>query len=276
MAFKSSILVPTDFSEKSEIAIRYACEIAACTGAEILFMNVVEPPYDFPSRIEEVVASKKKAAVNKLTKIIDDLHSVDEFRFIRMKGKVEVGKVDTAILEVIRSEDFDLICVGLGGEHDLKKALYGSITNTLLLESDIPVFAISKRIDFRSPKQLVFATDLRKNDLEIIHQMESFAKDLGVKFRIINIVGDLDSNQKKVEAFTQEIRDLTKNRSIEIEQYEGDSFLEGITKLIGSDSRTILVTTRYKKTLLEWLFTKSNARVLATIAEVPLLLIPVD
>ena len=276
MAFKSSILVPTDFSEKSEIAIRYACEIAACTGAEILFMNVIEPPYDFPSRIEEVVASKKKAAVNKLTKIIDDLHSVDEFRFIRMKGKVEVGKVDTAILEVTRSEDFDLICVGLGGEHDLKKALYGSITNTLLLESDIPVFAISKRIDFRSPKQLVFATDLRKNDLEIIHQMESFAKDLGVKFRIINIVGDLDSNQKKVEAFTQEIRDLTKNRSIEIEQYEGDSFLEGITKLIGSDSRTILVTTRYKKTLLEWLFTKSNARVLATIAEVPLLLIPVD
>lgn len=276
MAFKSSILVPTDFSEKSEIAIRYACEIAACTGAEILFMNVVEPPYDFPSRIEEVVASKKEAAVKKLTKIIDDLHSVDEFRFIRMKGKVEVGKVDTAILEIIRSEDFDLICVGLGGEHDLKKALYGSITNTLLLESDIPVFAISKRIDFRSPKQLVFATDLRNNDLEIIHQMENFSKDLGVKFRVINIVGDLDSNQKKMEAFTQEIRDLTKNRSIEIEQYEGDSFLEGITKLIGSDSRTILVTIRYKKTLLEWLFTKSNARVLATIAEVPLLLIPVD
>lgn len=276
MAFKSSILVPTDFSEKSEIAIRYACEIAACTGAEILFMNVVEPPYDFPSRIEEVVSSRKEAAVENLTKIIDDLHSVDEFRFIRMKGKVEVGKVDTAILDVVRSQDFDLICVGLGGEHDFKKTLYGSITNTLLLESDIPVFAISKRIDFRSPKQLVFATDLRKNDLNEINKMESFAKDLGVQFRVINIAEDLNFNQRKVEIFTQEIRERTKNRSIEIEQYEGESFLEGITKLIGSDSRTILVTTRYKKTLLEWLFTKSNARVLATIAEVPLLLIPVD
>lgn len=276
MAFKSSILVPTDFSEKSEIAIRYACEIAACTGAEILFMNVVEPPYDFPSRIEEVVAAKKKAAGENLTKIIDDLHSVDAFRFIRMKGKVEVGKVDSVILDVARSNKHDLICVGLGGEHDLKKALYGSVTNTLLLESPVPVFAISKRVDFRSPQQLVFATDLRKKDLKVIVKMESFAKDLGVQFRIINIVDDSNTDQHELETFTEDLIERTKNRSLTIEQYEGGSFLEGIIKLIGSDSRTILVTTRYKKTLLEWLFTKSNARVLATIAEVPLLLIPVD
>lgn len=276
MAFKSSILVPTDFSGKSEIAIRYACEIAATTGAEILFMNVIEPPYDFPSRIEEVVATKKKVLAERLEKLINDLHSVDEFRFIKMKGKIEVGKVGNIILNAARSGHHDLICVGLGGEHDLKKALYGSITNNLLLESPIPVFAISKRIDFRTPKQLLFATDLRERDIKPVKKMHGFARDLGIKFRIVHIAENQDKSSEELINFTSKIQAKTKDESIKIELYKAPDFLEGITKFIGNDNRTILVTTRYKKSILEWLFTKSTARVLAQIAEVPLLLLPTD
>ena len=276
MAFKSSILVPTDFSGKSEIAIRYACEIAACTGAEILFMNVIEPPYDFPSRIEEVLEKTKKKSAQRLEALINDLHSVEEFRFIKMKGKVEIGRVDQEILEAVRSKKHDLIAVGLGGEHDLKKALYGSITNNLLLESPVPVFAISKRIDFRSPTQLLFATDLRDRDIKPIHKMSGFAKDLGVKLKIIHIIDNAKETQEQIEQFKSKIRSKLDDESIEIELFEAPSFLEGITKFVNGDKRTILVTTRYKKSFLEWLITKSTARVLAQIAEVPLLLIPTD
>ncbi|WP_176719467.1 hypothetical protein [Rhodohalobacter halophilus] len=45
---------------------------------------------------------------------------------------------------------------------------------------------------------------------------------------------------------------------------------------IGGDQHTILVTTRHKKRFIEWLITRSNARVLAQVAAVPLIMIPND
>lgn len=277
MSFASTLLVPVDFSSKSEIAVRYACEIARTTGAEVLFLNVIDPPYDFPSRVEELVEAKKEENAAKLERLIDDLHSAEDFRFVKMKGQVELGKVGPVLLETAQSRKYDLIVVGLGGEPDLKKALYGSITNNLLLESPIPVFAISKRIDYRAPRHLIFATDLRDGDLKPIKRMKKFALELGVSFRLVHIIENKnDEEQNAVRIFEQQVCKKLKEPSLEIEIYEGTSYLEEMTKLIGHDKETILVMTRYKKKFLEWLFSSSTVRVLAQIAEVPLLLLPND
>ncbi|PKD44838.1 universal stress protein [Rhodohalobacter barkolensis] len=272
----NSLLVPTDFSSKSDIAIRYACEIASYTDAQILFMHVIEQPYDFPSRVEEVLESKKKESADKLAKLIDGLHSTDEFRHIQMKGTVEVGNPSTMFVNAAKTGKFDMIIVGLGGEHDLKKALYGSITNNILLESPIPVFAISKRIDYRQPKQLFFATALREQDIKPIKQMKKLSIELGVKLRLIHIVENKGKREEKGKKFLKKLQKELNDSQLKIEFYEDKSFFEGITRLIGGDQHTILVTTRYKKRFMEWLITRSNARVLAQIVAVPLIMIPND
>lgn len=276
MSIYSTILVPTDFSRKSETAIRYACEIALCTGADILFLNVVEPHYDFPSRMEEVVEILKKDNAEKLEKLINDLHSVDDFRFIKMKGKVNVGNAGIEIMHAADSGKYGLICVGLGGEQDLKKTLYGSITNKLLLESPIPVFAISKHLNYRDPDQLLFATDFRERDLKPAKQARRLARDLGAVLRVIHIVEDQKRDEKLEAEFTVNLRSVLKDPEFEIEFYEDKSFLEGIVRITGDKKQTIIVTTRYKQSFLEWLISKSSARTLAQIAAVPLLLIPSD
>lgn len=276
MSVYSTILVPTDFSRKSETAIRYACEVALCTGADILFLNVVEPPYDFPSRIEEIIEAQKKDHAQKLEKLINDLHSVDDFRFIKMKGKVQVGYVGIEILDVVKTGSFGLICVGLGGEQDLKKTLYGSITNKLLLESPIPVFAISKHLSYRNPKQMLFATDFNNRDLKPAKQARKLARDLGAVLRVIHIVEDQNRNMEIEAKFLSKLRSKLKDPDFEIEYFEDSSFFEGIVRVVGNDKQTILVTTRYKKSFLERLISKSSARTLAQIAAVPILLIPCE
>lgn len=117
--------MPTDFSRKSENAIRYACEIAGNTGAEVHFLNIIEEPYDFPSRVDEILKEKKEEHEKRLTTMIEDLHSVDEFRIVQMKGLVRVGKVISTTRSVVREHDHDLVVIGLGGDADLKKVLYG-------------------------------------------------------------------------------------------------------------------------------------------------------
>lgn len=277
MPFAKSILVPTDFSSKAEIAIRYACEIAQTTNAELHFLNVIEPPYDFPSRIEEILEAQKEEHAEKLTKLIDDLHSIDDFRNIKIKGQVEIGKVGYTITHVAEEKDHDLIAIGLGGEPHLKKALYGSITNNLLLDSTLPVFAISKRLNFTQPKHLIFSTALREGDIMHIKRMNKFARDLGITLRIIHIREKGKAGpQLSVDEFQQKVRKALNHKTIEIELQQSSSFVEGITEFIGGNRDSILVMTRYKKKFLEWLLSNSTVRSVAQIAAVPLLMLPHD
>ncbi|MFO7845786.1 MAG: universal stress protein, partial [Balneolaceae bacterium] len=245
MKFANSILVPTDFSRKSETAIRYACEIASNTGGEVHFLNVIEEPYDFPSRVQEILTARKKENEEKLSNMIRDLHTVEEFRIIKMKGLVETGKVLTTTRHIAERHSHDLIVIGLGGEADLKKVLYGSITNNLLITSSVPVLAVSKHIDYRELRTLLFATDMRKQDIEYIRVMREFCVDLGVSLKLIHITEEPNGvNQKRLESFNHKIKKITKKPDEEVILYPGSSFMEGITDYIGQDKHTLLVMTR--------------------------------
>jgi nucleotide-binding universal stress UspA family protein len=272
----NSLLVPSDFSRKSETAIRYACEIASYSGAEIHFLHVIDPPYDFPSRTDEFIQAKKEEAAENLESLINGLHATDEYRHIRMKGAVKTGTPGTVLLDEARTGNYDMIIVGLGGEHDLKKALYGSITNNLLLDSPIPVFAMAKQVDYKPLNRLVFATALRSDDIQPIRQMKELSIELGVRLQIVHIVEIKGMRREKYRKFLKKLRAKLNDPHIDIEFFEGATFLEGIVSYIGNDKHTLLVTTRYKKRFLEWLITRSSVRVLAQIAAVPLMMIPND
>lgn len=277
MQFASSIVVPTDFSRKSEIAIRYACEIASNTGGEVHFLNVIEEPYDFPSRVEEILNARKKEHEEKLSEIIEGLHAVDEFRIIKMKGVVKTGKVLSTTAQVAKEHDHNLIVIGLGGEADLKKVLYGSITNNLLMTSDVPVLAISKHIDYRELQTMLFATDMRKRDLRYIRKMREFCLDIGVNLKIIHIAEGVDQpDETKLEGFNEKLKKITKNPDAGVNIYQNDTFTEGITNYIGNDKHTLLVMTRYKKKFWEWILSNSTVKSIAQMASVPLLMLPAD
>ncbi|WP_340102651.1 universal stress protein [Rhodohalobacter sp. 8-1] len=277
MQFASSIVVPTDFSKKSKIAIRYACEIASHTGGEVHFLNVIEEPYDFPSRVQEILNAQKQEQEEKLSDIIRDLHKVDEFRIIKMKGVVKTGKVLSTTRQVAREHDHDMIVIGLGGEADFKKVLYGSITNNLLMTSEIPVLAISKHIDYRELKTMLFATDMRKPDINYIKKMREFCLDIGVSLKLIHIAKNVhEIETEKLARFNKKIKKITNNSAAEVIVHQGPSFTEGITDYIGKDNHTVLVMTRYKNKFWEWFLSNSTVKSIAQMASVPLLMLPAD
>lgn len=275
MAFPKSILVPTDFLSKSESAIRYACEIAQFTGAEIHFLHVIQEPYEFATRADEILPSMKKERAEKLEKLINDLHSVDDFRSIKMTGLVEEGNIQLTIQRIAKKYKHNMIVIALGGEPDLKKVMYGSITNNILIESTVPVLAISKRIDYRTPNHLVFATDLRDGDIKPIKRMKRFAIDIGVDLKIVHVVPDKDqADHDTINTFNKKIQGSLKAEDIAVELLEAPTFDEGITRFVRNHKYTILVMTRYKRRFFEWLFSNSRVRNIAQIASVPLLMIP--
>lgn len=275
MAFPKSILVPIDFLPKSESAIRYACEIAQYTGAEIHFLHVIQERYEFATRADDILPVIKNEKAEKLEQLINDLHSVDDFRSIKMTGLVKKGNIQLTIQRVAKEFKHNMIVIALGGEPDLKKVMYGSITNNILIESEIPVFAISKKIDYRTPNHLVFATDLRNGDIKSIKRMKRFSIDIGVDLKIIHFVSDKNQvDHEAINKFNRKIRGSLKADDIGVEIHEAPTFDEGITQFVRNHKFTILVMTRYKRKFFEWIFSNSRVRNIAQIASVPLLMIP--
>jgi universal stress protein A len=141
------ILVPTDFSESSSLALRAAIQLGRRFGAAVEVLHVdteatvlVPPPGDLivvPIDIAEVM----QRSVERLNEIAED---------VRRTGLVcttatEVGSTHTEIVEHAERIGADLIVMGTHGRHGLGHVLVGSIAEKVVQHATCPVLVIPLR-----------------------------------------------------------------------------------------------------------------------------------
>ena len=138
-----TLLVPTDFSEASENAVRYAVALAKHFDAKLTFLYVVEPvgtpdfATSFPLAMDDdKVACECKGA---LQKVIE--RNGIEPEFVE-KVVVRYGRAYNEIAAAARSLRADLIVISTHGYTGLKHALLGSTTERLIRYARCPVLVV--------------------------------------------------------------------------------------------------------------------------------------
>lgn len=137
------ILVPTDFSETSDAALRYATQLALTLGARI---NLVHVPgktgehfeADFPHGKFETATRERLASF--LTK--------EELERLRPEYALRVG---APAEEIVRYADLcraDLIIMGTHGRSGVAHVLMGSVAEQVVRAAPCPVLLV------RTPKQV--------------------------------------------------------------------------------------------------------------------------
>lgn len=139
------ILLPSDFSENSAVAVSYACALAEQFGAELHVLHVMqdlvtmipEPGMAFPppgEYLQELQASAETA----LAKIPDAAWS-------QGKKVVRTVRQGTPFLEIIRyakETDSDLIVLGTHGRGGLAHVLLGSVAERVVRKAPCPVLTV--------------------------------------------------------------------------------------------------------------------------------------
>lgn len=69
------ILLPTDFSDCTKNALKFATKIAGKNGASVTLLHTIEPPYNFSAVIEDMLDRLKKTANSQLDKLIQEFTS---------------------------------------------------------------------------------------------------------------------------------------------------------------------------------------------------------
>ena len=141
----TSILIPTDGSEKAVIAASKAVELAKEQGAKLTAVVVIDPfPY---IGLGEASAFGLQAYLSEAqamaTQSLDGLRAMAEAAGVPfMAETIERSAVFEGILDAATEQGCDLIVMGSHGRSGVKALILGSETQKVLTHSRIPVLLI--------------------------------------------------------------------------------------------------------------------------------------
>lgn len=185
------ILVPLDDSEQARAAYRFALDLAARSGAEILIAHAVEPPlvlYDRPE-FAEVLLDVTREGEAQWRERLDELASQAPDN-VKVRSEVMVGPASAMLLDLIESERPDLVVTGSHGVGGVKKLVLGSVSRRLLTHSPAPLLL------FREPPpavtagvpEIVVAIDDSPDSRRALEIAQSLATAFSANLRLVHVL----------------------------------------------------------------------------------------
>lgn len=140
LAFKR-IVVATDFSRASDLAVQYARTLALRFGATVHIVHVVEEPFPIsPELYVHEIPDFRERLVKEARRQLDV--TVQEVPDVPVTSGVLVGTVARRIVEAATSADADLIVMGTHGRGALGHLLVGSVAERVVRSALCPVLTV--------------------------------------------------------------------------------------------------------------------------------------
>jgi nucleotide-binding universal stress UspA family protein len=137
------ILVPTDFSQCSDAAVRYARALAEAFQASLHLLHVVQDPYTQPWAAEAFPAP--------LGEMLGQWEEQARLRLGTLVGEQERATTTTATVvgspffEIVRyaaEQQIDLIVIGTHGRGPIGHMLLGSVAEKVVRKAPCPVLTV--------------------------------------------------------------------------------------------------------------------------------------
>jgi len=135
------IVVPTDFSDGADLALRYARELAAAFGASVDLLHVIEEAAQpafyapiVPSR-DRLLEDIREQAEDSMRRALTEGEGPD----VESETHVETGRPAETIREFAERRGADLLVLGSHGRTGFERVMLGSVAEAVVRRSSIPV-----------------------------------------------------------------------------------------------------------------------------------------
>lgn len=185
----NKILVPTDFSEQAENALKVAAMLAKAHNAEIYLLHMMEIPMQQTdpgtthSDIPETIFFMKLAQ-----KRFENLMSNDYLEGITVHETVKADITFNEIKDSCKELNIDLIVMGSHGATGLKEMFVGSNAEKVVRTSEVPVLVIKNEHHSFDVSDFVFASDFKNDNKETYKQAVKFAEAVGAKIHLLLVI----------------------------------------------------------------------------------------
>jgi nucleotide-binding universal stress UspA family protein len=223
------ILVPTDFSDLSMTALRYAAAMAKHSDAEIMMLHVMQP-YEHAEILKKIIDFEsvvQKAVEEKMHEI-----SIKQSDLLGVPIHVKVvqGKVFEEIEKYATDESVDLIVMpthGAGAIGNLERFVLGSNAYRVVHISKAPVITLREAKEKVVFENIVLPLDMTKETRQKVDQAIKIAKVFGSTIHVISVTTFFDEYRYNLS----EIR----SQLLEVADKVVDSGVPAVTAMLRHD-----------------------------------------
>jgi len=209
-----NILVPTDFSENSIQALKYA-ELLFSTLECNFYLLYVGSLLDTKNDVETFYETHQSDDNTKerLTELVKETrkHSTEAHHFFFPLH--EYGFFIPTIKKYLEENDIDLIVMGTKGASGLKEKVVGSNAGDVITRVQCNTLVVPVHVELSKPREIAFPTDFNIfYSMKILRPMEEMVKLGKAQFRIMNALkeGDgLNLEQEKNKEYLLDFMDDT-------------------------------------------------------------------
>ena len=149
MSAIKKILVPTDFSEASKAALKYACELADVTNGSLCILHAVEKPYpvggypDYYSLPQEYFEQLERSARRELEAFLEAVLTPEEGKKYGAQLVLRSGVAAQEILLYLEEhDDIGLVVMATHGRGGVARLMMGSVADKIVRAARCPVLTI--------------------------------------------------------------------------------------------------------------------------------------
>ncbi|WP_296381525.1 universal stress protein [Winogradskyella sp.] len=274
------ILLPTDFSDNSWNAIKYALQLYKNEKCSFTLLHTYTPiiyQYEYMQAsspqfhvLEAVKESSKRNLEILLQKIETEFKNPNHV-FNQLSS---FNTLTAEINELYEGQAMDMIIMGTNGASGVKEVLLGSNTVHVLKNAKCPVLAVPNDFSFETPQELLFPSDYEVDFKEKhVKPIIDIASLYNIRINIIHVFNSKELSEKqeqnriKLENYFKSIAHLFHN-------VKNENITEAITKFQIKARVNLLVMINNKHSFFENLFFKSTINHIGFHLNVPFLVIP--
>ena len=141
VAFPAKILLATDGSEEATLATQTATDLGERTGSELHVVHVGEiPPTHFPDRYEyRALYEEDEREARQLLEA-----QIEKMKATVAQAHLRIGRADEEVVVLAEELGVDLIAMGGRGLGGVRRALMGSVSDSVVRHAHCPVLIARK------------------------------------------------------------------------------------------------------------------------------------
>lgn len=265
-----SIIVPIDFSEQSEIALKVAATLAKKNKAELVVMHMLELATGIMSNTEYIpqvhIVHLMKITEQRFKKFLDKPY----LKGISITPVIKHYKVFTEIDDVAKEHGAGLIVMGSHGTDGLQELFIGSNTERVVRDSEIPVLVVKGDVkDFKADR-FVFASDFREESIPAVKKAIDFAKVLGSELKLVYINTPADAFLSTEDAYKRISKFLNiAMLGMEVDIYNDYSVEKGVLNYAESNAADLIGIPTHGRKGLSHFFMGSIGEDIANHSKIP-------
>ncbi len=209
------IVVPYDFSEIAENAVKQAAYIANHTKGELILV-FVQKKNDI---LEMLLPSLNITKPNVVSEFLSDKLSIEASK-IKKKYGVKVtpifssGNITSEIITICNENNANLIVMGTHGADSNNDLFMGSNTYRMLTKSNLPILTVRIEPSKKGFSSIVLPIDLSIHTQQKVNIAIQLAKLFNGQIHALGLLNDSDkTNKLKLNTYINQIdKECTKNK----------------------------------------------------------------